>query len=263
MRSLLGQIRDVFPPERVAHFATELAWLGRLTGPPRDLDVLGLSLRTQRDDVPPDDLETLTTFLNQAQRQEYRQLVDALDGERYRRLIAEWTAFLEQRSASPPEAANATRLLEEVVSPRAWRLSRRIAGAADTIDQDAPAERLHAVRIDAKKLRYVIDVTPAFYDAADLERIVGALKRLQRVLGDFNDAHVQAERLLECRRALAAAGGPAGALAALARLAGQCRERRGQLRSHVAGGLARFGARDTRAACRRAFKRVGEPEHPQ
>ena len=75
------------------------------------------------------------------------------------------------------------------------------------------------MRIDAKKLRYLVDVTPAFYDAADLERILGALKKLQRVLGDFNDAQVQEQRLLECGRASGAADGPAGAVLALGRLA--------------------------------------------
>jgi hypothetical protein len=36
-RSLLGQIKHVFPPDVVEHFSTEFAWIGRLTGPPRDL----------------------------------------------------------------------------------------------------------------------------------------------------------------------------------------------------------------------------------
>ena len=47
-RSLLRQIRDVFPPDAVQHFSTEFAWVGRLTGPPRDIDVLVLALRGDR-----------------------------------------------------------------------------------------------------------------------------------------------------------------------------------------------------------------------
>ena len=43
-RSLLGQIKHVFPPDAVEHFSTEFSWVGRLTGPPRDLDVLVLAL---------------------------------------------------------------------------------------------------------------------------------------------------------------------------------------------------------------------------
>ena len=44
-RSLLGQIRRVFPQHAVDHFTAEFSWLGKLTGPPRDMDVLMLALR--------------------------------------------------------------------------------------------------------------------------------------------------------------------------------------------------------------------------
>src|SRR6202035_498586 len=116
------------------------------------------------------------------------------------------------------EASNAGRPLLEVVSRRAWRLSRRIAASAATINEHTTAAELHEVRIAAKKLRYLVDVAPSFYDAADFEKILAALKKPQRVLGGFNDAHVQEERLLECGLALGAAGGPASALLGLGRL---------------------------------------------
>src|SRR5262245_42857008 len=44
-RSLLGQIKNVFPANAVTHFRTEFRWLARATSPKRDLDVLLLSLR--------------------------------------------------------------------------------------------------------------------------------------------------------------------------------------------------------------------------
>jgi CHAD domain-containing protein len=259
-RALLGQIRDVFPPEAVEHFSTEFSWIGRLTGPSRDLDVLVLALRKDRGDIPAGDMDAVRAFLRHAQEKEQRALVEALDSGRYRRLLSEWESFLDRSVSYEPEPLNAGRLLREVVSPRAWRLSRRIAGSAETIDERTEPARIHDVRIAAKKLRYLVDVTPAFYAAADLERIVGALKSLQRVLGDFHDAHLQQQRLLECRRVLGATGGAAGAVLAFERLAEQRRERRERLRAQVVDGLARFRARDTRSACRRAFKAVREPE---
>lgn len=148
----------------------------------------------------------------------------------------------------------------EVISRRAWRLTRRLATSAGTIDERATAAQLHEVRITAKKLRYLVDVAPSFYDAADFERILAALKKLQRVLGDFNDAHVQEGRLLDCGLALGAAGGPVSAVLGLGRLAEQSRQRRERLRLQVVEGLARFRARETRSACRRAFKRAGAAE---
>ena len=254
-RSLLGQIKRVFPPDSLRHFQDEFSWLGWLTGPPRDMDVLMLSLRAHAADVPGEEMNALTAFLRLAQEREHQALTTALDSERYRRLVTDWEAFLERSAPSHPEAGNAGLLLSDVVAERAWQLSRRIARCSETIDDQAPAERLHEVRLDAKKLRYMIDVTPAFYDVSDLERIVSALKKLQRVLGDFNDAQVQERRLLECSQSLSAEGGLPGTVLALERLAAECAQRSGRLRGQIADGLARFRAHDTRSACRRAFKR--------
>lgn len=257
-RALLRQLKYVFPPEIVDRYSTEFAWLGNLTGPPRDLDVLMLALRGRRGDIDTDAMGALVAFLERAQAQEREALIAALDSERYRRLIADWGVFLEQSAASA--AAHAHRLLVDVVAARAWKLSKRIARSAGTIDDRTDPARLHEVRIDAKKLRYLIDVTPAFFDAEDLETVVTALKKLQRVLGDFNDAQVQEARLLGCGRALGAAGGPAAAVLALGQLAEQSRQRREQLRPQAIDQLAQFSARATRSACRRAFKRTSSQE---
>ena len=262
-RSLLGQIKHVFPPDAVEHFSTEFSWLGRLTGAPRDMDVLMLALRERRAELPADDLAAVTAFLGDAQQQEHRTLVETLDGERYRRLISEWQAFLQQRVTSGPVPRNARIPLVDVVSSRAWRLYRRIVASSETIDGGTAPERLHEVRITAKKLRYLVDVTPSFGEARDPARILGALKKLQRVLGDFNDAHVQEHRLLECGRAMGAAGGPAGALLVIGRLAEQSGQRARSLRGDVGDELARFCGSETRSACRRAFKRVAAAVNAQ
>ena len=252
-RSLLGQLKDVFSAEAVERFSAEFSWLGRLTNAARDLDVLVLTLREHEPDLSGDDRNALMVFLSTAQEREHHTLIDALESDRYRRLIADWQLFLEQ-PAENPDARNGGLPLTAVISRRAWRLSKRIAAITDTVDEHTPAPDLHAVRVDAKKLKYLIDVAPAFYDAADLGRILGALKKLQRALGDFNDADVQEARLLEAGRAWAADGASSGALLTLGRLAERCRSRRESLRGVVVKKLRRFGSRATRSACRRAFR---------
>jgi CHAD domain-containing protein len=254
-RSLLRQIKHVFPPDVVEHFSNEFSWLGRLTGRPRDIDVLVLALRERRAGIPQDDMETLASLLVQVQQEEHEALVAALDCDRYRQLLSTWAAFLDRPTLSEREPRNAARPLTDVVSERAWRLCRRIARGGETIDEHTTAARLHEMRIYAKKLRYLIDVTPAFYAADDLECILGALRNLQRVLGDFNDSHVQEQRLLEYGRAFGAGSGCEGALLAIGRLVEQSCQRRERLRRKVVKALARFRARETRLACRCAFER--------
>ena len=131
------------------------------------------------EDVDARDLRALTTVLEDARRREQVRLDEALPSARYRRLLSEWQTFLN-RPSDASGTANGARPLADVISERAWRLSRRIARDADAVDGRSTADELHAVRIAAKKLRYLVDVTPGFYDAADLEHILVALKKLQR-----------------------------------------------------------------------------------
>src|SRR5262249_19340824 len=102
-RSLLGQIRAVFPADIVEHFAGEFSWIGRLTGSPRDTDVLILALREQHEEFDADDMNTLIALLGGMQQREYERLVGALDSTRYQRLLADWRAFLESPIPSTPQ----------------------------------------------------------------------------------------------------------------------------------------------------------------
>ncbi len=183
-----------------------------------------------------------------------------MDSPRYQTLLAAWQRFLARPTAFASAAPDARRPLAEVVARRAWRLSKRLARSAETIDEHSDPAELHGVRITAKKLRYLIDVTSSFYDVDDLECVLTALKKLQRVLGDFNDAQVQETRLLELARTVGAAAGPASAVLALGRLAERSRQRRDRLYPEAADQLHQFRVRATRAACRRAFKRKTHEE---
>ena len=259
-RSLLGQIKRTFPPDALAHFSTEFSWLGRLTAAARDIDVLVLSLRSETDVIQPDDIRALTVFLGNARQREHQKLIEALDSDRYKQLLTDWASFLDRSAPQHLDAPNAKRQLFDVVAQRAWRLSRRIASRIETVDDETSPGQLHEIRLAAKKLRYLTDVTPTFYDPADLECILTALKKVQRVLGDFNDAQVQEQRLVECVRVLAPADGLPGTLRALDHLADLCRLRRQRLRGLVADGLARFRSGRTQAACRRAFRQARPAE---
>jgi CHAD domain-containing protein len=257
MRSLLGQIKNVFPADAVTHFRDEFRWLAQATNPTRDLDVLLLSLRRMSETPPLDDLPALFAFLSRNQRHEHRLLERALESDRYRNLLASWRDFLESAPPAVPEIAEASCPLVEVTSQRIWRLYRRFADQAMAIHDKTPADAIHQLRIDAKKLRYLIDATRSLHDRSRLDQIIDNLKRVQTVLGDFNDAHVQERHLLEAGRALAEAGpGDSGALLTIGRLAENARNRAASLRAHVFGELSRFCKDDVRADFGRLFKRV-------
>ena len=256
-RSLLGQIKNVFPADAVTHFRTEFQWLAQATNTKRDLDVLLLSLRRTSENLPSDDLAAFTAFLSRKQLHEQGLLKQLLDSERCRALLAGWQGFLQAVPPGVSEPADASRPLAEVASRRIWRLYRRLFDHAMAINEKTPADAIHQVRIEVKKLRYMIDSTRSLYDHRDLDPIIDVLKRVQSVLGDFNDAQVQERSLLDFGRALAGAGaGEPAALLTVGRLAENARNRAVSLRAQVDRELSRFCKDGIRTDFCRLFKRT-------
>ena len=63
------------------------------------------------------------------------------------------------------------------------------------IAHDTPAEALHELRIECKKLRYLLEAFAPLFAGKSAARLIRSLKRLQDNLGDFNDYEVQAAGL--------------------------------------------------------------------
>jgi CHAD domain-containing protein len=206
-------------------------------------------------------LAALLAFLSRRQLHEQRLLKRLLESNRYRALLAVWQDFLKEAPPGVPEPTDAARPLVEVTSRRILRLYRRLVDRAMAIHDKTPADAIHQVRIEAKKMRYMIDATRSLHDRCDLDRIIDTLKRVQSVLGDFNDAQVQERNLLTSGRAMVEAGaGESGALLSVGRLAENARNRAVSLRAQVDRELSRFCKDGIRADFCRLFKRTTSVE---
>jgi len=193
-RSLLSQLKTVFNPVVIERFRADLAWTGKVTGACRDLDVFLLDLAQHEQELEDVRFTKLSAFLARKKTDEHRALVTALDSERHARFIEDWQRFL---SAGRPETAGplADQSLRAVMAQKIWKAYKKVVRLGARVDAASPAERLHAVRIACKKLRYLIDASKGLYSARQSRAALTALKGLQDVLGAFNDRHVQVERI--------------------------------------------------------------------
>jgi len=187
-RALLGQLAGALRPDEVDGLREELAWLGRATGALRDLDVLLIELHGLERDLAVE-LEPLARLLEERRAEERAVLLAALDSPRWRELQAAWRRWSE----SPAPDGGPT--LGELCAERIARRRRRVQREGARLGPEAPAQALHALRIECKKLRYVMECAGTAAACAELERCVRALKGLQEVLGEFNDARLQGDEL--------------------------------------------------------------------
>ena len=206
-RSALTQVKGVLPAEDIAPFMTEFKWLGTVTGPCRDLDVLLMEMEEYHDELPElaDALKPLLRTIQDAREEAYREVCAGLRSRRFASLVTDWEAYVASETPPDRRPDNAGVPIRETASGRILKAYRRMLKRGGNLGDDPPAEALHQLRIDAKKLRYLLEFFRNLYPKKEIDRLVRELKALQDVLGGLNDMEVQQDRLLGFARDLSSA----------------------------------------------------------
>jgi CHAD domain-containing protein len=242
-RTLLGRIKRVLPKRQRRRFREEFKWLGDVTGPVRDLDVHLLELPECRSWLPESQrgvVDRAEQLLAQRKRESHALLVAELSSARHVRLFRDWSRFLN-RGWGPAEKRPAALLpAADVASPAIRRAFERLTEHGANLDEHSPPQQLHRLRIDGKRLRYLLESFRRLYDAREVRVLVKHLKRLQDNLGAFNDREVQQRTISALGAELAATGEDWGP--ALARLTEVLEERQRVERQSFAESFARFAS---------------------
>jgi CHAD domain-containing protein len=192
-RSAISLLKAALPMEDIAPFRDELKWLGTITGPCRDLDVWLMDMDGMRALLPTASaaaLDPFETLLGAERRKAQRSLARQLRSARFRALLEGWRAVLEGDPVSDAGTA-AHRPIRVFARARILKVYRRIIKGGRALGDDPPAAPLHELRIEAKKLRYLLEFFAGLDAAQQAPRLIKKLKTIQDVLGGFNDMEVQ------------------------------------------------------------------------
>lgn len=246
-RAALSQLKGLMPTTVVERFRPEFAWLGTITTPVRDLDVHLLGFDGYRNLLPPEqslDLAPLRERLMAQQRAAQRQLAEELASPRFRRLLADWRAWLTKPplvDTSWPESAVLP--VAKAAKARSRKLLRRALREGAAIDDHSPPEDLHELRKTCKKLRYLLEFFQSLYSRDKISTLIKALKELQENLGEFQDLEVHAQALRAIAMLPAAEPSlPPVTLIAIGQLIERLRERQQQVRAEFAARFAAYAA---------------------
>ncbi|MDJ0974003.1 MAG: CHAD domain-containing protein [Planctomycetota bacterium] len=256
-RAGIARLRGVFPVRTMERFKREFAWLGSVTGPMRDLDVHLMELPAYEAALPPEargDLEPLRTHLELSADREQVKLEAALESERYARLIKSWRAWLRRPVPMRTPLVDARRPIEQLARERIYKLHGRVLKRGSKIDDQTPDEAVHDLRLDCKKLRYLIEFFRDLFDPKVIKQQIRALKQLQEVLGRFNDFSVQQIALADATHEMAEHGrAPLATAVVVGRLIETLRGRQQQARDEVRGRIQTFNTPDNRARAEQLF----------
>ena len=246
-RAVITQTKAALPPDVVTEAGDGFAWLGGLTGPARDLDVY---LIEWDDYVRPlgaaatAALIPVRDLLAQRQAAAHAALDTAMTSPAAATLMATWRRMLAAIPTHEQPGPHAERALGRVVRQRLTRAQTKLIERGRLIQPDTPAEKVHDLRKDAKKLRYLLECFAGLLADAPRKKFVKRLKALQDNLGEHQDAEVHVALIREIAVDLHDGAASTDTLLAL----GQLTERLEQIRIAARAEFAeQFAAYDTTA----------------
>lgn len=201
LRSTIRVFADLFDPAEADDLESELIWWATLLGEVRDLDILAERQAALLAALPPELMlgpvsSTIHTELATRRKRATDDLTDALNSERYRKLIG----LIHHWRSDPPftEAADSpTDAIEAAIKTAKKKAGKRLSTAVAVRQAEEPSDELfHRARKASKRYRYAVEAAaPVWGPKAD--KIVAQRKDLQDLLGSHQDGIVSAAFLRE------------------------------------------------------------------
>ena len=221
-RSLLSQVKGALDAQTTADLQSRLKTMGGITGNVRDLDVYLLKQAEYTalvGDVLKPGIAQLFSTLKRKRRYAKDRMIKLMAGDDFASSMETLDGFVRSDPMAAPDApetnapAGARRIgatAREVI----YKRYRRIIKKGSRITDATPDEVLHNLRIDCKKLRYLLEFFTSLFPKDQMKLLIKQLKQLQENLGDFNDLSVQQEFLVDYLQGIKASSSQGPMLAA-------------------------------------------------
>jgi CHAD domain-containing protein len=197
-RSAIGQIPDIFSQEKHALFRDDFKYLGQLSNRLRDMDVYLLN-RNHFFEMLPEELRPgllpLFKALQKERQHQLEKFIKDLNGNRYAKIMKEWELLLGAECVVDDTMTNTARPVLSVAKEFILKRFKKIIKSGKQLDDTAPDASLHKLRIQCKKLRYLLEFFASLFPQTEIELFVRQLKKMQDSLGEFNDLNVQQREL--------------------------------------------------------------------
>lgn len=198
IRSVLSLFKGVFSDADTAELKQVFSDLMAPTGRLRDLDVYLLEKDMYFSLIPENlhvGLRAMFDRFEADRKQQLARLTRKLRSKAYHASMTELNACFKPPGHIQP-GANADRPAFDYACALIWKRYRKVCKLARSIDEETPDQIVHDLRIDCKKLRYLMEFFAPLFDDTDFKTIIKPLKKLQDNLGRFNDCSVQQDSLL-------------------------------------------------------------------
>jgi CHAD domain-containing protein len=197
-RSLISLFKKSLPPERYTDLKSELKTLSANTNNLRDLDVFLLKGEEYRQLLPQELQQGLTQLFHRIGDRRvaaWERVIAELQSESYSDQVHRLRVTLRQQ---PTLAGKQERtLIRPLACKKILKQYAAIVSDGLEINDSTGDKTIHELRIECKKLRYLLEFFAPLFAAKQLKQPIKQLKKLQDNLGRVNDYSLQLSFLLE------------------------------------------------------------------
>lgn len=197
---LMGEFKLLYEKEKLLEHRVALKNLISISNTKRDMDVLISGLNTIEVSLYPDVLDLLKERTEKIVQIEHDTIIDYLKSEVCTNVLMAWKNYISDMDRTcisiygryPIEIVS-----KYVIFQRFLKIKKQIKGLDPKHDA---SETLHKLRIEYKKMRYLLESFGYLYEKKEIKILLKEMKKLQNILGLFHDSHQQKiifEALLE------------------------------------------------------------------
>jgi len=193
IRSVLSLFKGIYDVDQTHQLKMRFSALMTPTGPLRDLDVYLLEQELFYSLVPRtmhSGLDAMFSLIRGRRTDEQTRLATHLKTGHYKKEIKALAKLFSKKRKLKP-GPNSSRISHDFACELIWKRYRKICRLAATINVATPDQEIHQLRIECKKLRYLMEFFSPVFPQESFDSLLKSLKQLQDSLGLFNDCVVQ------------------------------------------------------------------------
>lgn len=197
-RSALSLLPEVYDEKFVKQFGNSLKKIADKTSRLRDLDVFIFDKDKLFNLIPnelAEGLEPLVGYFENERVDEFSKLHKYLSSSKYKQEFTKWEKTLIKNGKKIARGSRADENVKEYASEILLYEFNRIIKLGKMVKPKSNDEKFHDVRKECKKLRYLLEFFITLFEPTQMKIFIFSLKKLQDVLGVFNDVSVQRENL--------------------------------------------------------------------
>jgi len=187
-RAFLKEFSFLFPKEQFIYFYDNLSFFATLTNQKRDLDVIKERL-LELDEAH----EMIQKDITQQQEKEHQEIGKMLKCETFKDFFHTYQGVLTGQALVSTQ--NSTGTIQDTAKEVLINLHGKIIKKISALEKEFEIAKLHKIRIAFKKFRYLLEEFQHVFGEEKIAKMIEKGKKLQTLLGDFNDT-VNQKKLL-------------------------------------------------------------------